>query len=132
MNHYKHLHGRGYKHQRVSSRASATAAARPAGASAGVAPGVEQPPNVAQWLAVLREGAPAAKKALLFSNPDLTMDKPCPKNCTQHWYTCCCNTKLGKECVSQRKFLSIFASTNNGKSWPFKKLVWPCVSVYAY
>ena len=32
-------------------------------ASLGVAPGVEQPPNVAQWLAVLREGAPAAKKA---------------------------------------------------------------------
>ena len=76
--------------------------------------------GVARW---------AAKKALLFSNPDLTLDKPCPKNCTQHWYTCCCSTKLGKECVSQRKFLSIFASTTNGKSWPFKKLVWPCVSV---
>ena len=34
-------------------------------ASLGVAPGVEQPPNVAQWLAVLREAAPAAKKACL-------------------------------------------------------------------
>ena len=50
-----------------------------------------------------------AKGALLFSNPDVThpaYPSSNPEN-------------------PIRDFLTIFASTNGGRSWPFKKLVWP-------
>ena len=63
-----------------------------------------------------------ARRALLFSSPDVTRD-PCPRHCMNHYGRC--DETRGEDCVSQRNYLTVFASIDNGKTWPYKKLVWP-------
>jgi hypothetical protein len=48
-----------------------------------------------------------AKRALLFSNPDVTLE-PCPHHCVSHYGHC--EASLGPDCFSQRKDVTIFAS----------------------
>eukprot|EP01051_Picozoa_sp_SAG22_P021873 SAG22_NODE_5006_length_1110_cov_1.273986_2_plen_252_part_01 len=63
-----------------------------------------------------------ARRALLFSSPDVTRD-PCPRHCMNDYGRC--GVTLGKDCVGQRNYLTVVASVDNDKTWPYTKLVWP-------
>ena len=62
------------------------------------------------------------RRALLFSNPDVQLE-PCPLHCINDYGRC--DATQGQGCFSQRNDVTIFASTDNGYSWPHKILVWP-------